>query len=132
MGNEKSNNIFECKLNKAKPNPNSSRQEKEQFIREKYEMKQFTDAAKTRELPVPPKKQMNYHKEGFLTKLEPNSRKAKKLWCTLKAQQSQSPSFYYYHVRCVSIPTQRSSLFELYSQKNKKKSKKNRILHQLA
>ena len=99
MGNEKSNNIFECKLTKSKPNANSHRQEKEQFIREKYEMKLFTDTVKTRELPIPPKKQMNYHKEGFLTKLEPNSRKAKKLWCTLKALQSQAPSFYYYHVR---------------------------------
>lgn len=42
VGNENANNIWEARIyNKKKPSPNSGRDEKEKWIRAKYEHKEF-------------------------------------------------------------------------------------------
>ena len=95
MGNTQSNEILECTLNSTlKPVPNSPREMKEKFIREKYEIQKFVKTKiVSRKIPIAQKPTMeSLFKEGFLYEisLSQYDNSVKRRWCILKLSNTSA------------------------------------------
>ena len=105
MGNEKSNQIYESKLGThPKPTPESSRQEKEQFIRDKYELLKFQEAGPSIAVDKPTAESL--YKDGYLCDISVTAlgNSTKRRWCVLKVTPN-SAQLFYYRTKGVSIGT---------------------------
>lgn len=97
-GNDKSNQIFEANLSGYhKPTPDSSREDKETFIRDKYENLKFAakDKVPTAALQKPTIDSL--YKEGYLCDITQTAigNSTKRRWCVLKLTPSTSKLFFY-------------------------------------
>lgn len=88
-GNEKVNKFYEKHVTNEKPNPKSTKQEKETFINSKYIQVKFGDFEI---LPEPPKN-LPMFKEGYLYNITNNI--SKKRWFKAKITKDSAKLFYF-------------------------------------
>ena len=98
MGNELSNSIYEYLIPQSYPRPTNSdsREEREKFIRLKYEKATWADPSKVQKGAGPVKKNlMALYKAGYLTKQGNSIKTWKRRWFVLKLTDDTASLFYY-------------------------------------